>query len=87
MDTDEPVLRLVKDGTIDSTIAQKPYTMALLGLKALDDIFHYPVKPLEANYALDSFSPFPAFIDTGVSLVDKSNVDNQLNPREDTRSQ
>jgi ribose transport system substrate-binding protein len=87
MDTDEPVLRLVKDGTIDSTIAQKPYTMALLGLKALDDIFHYPVKPLGANYALDSFSPFPAFIDTGVSLVDKSNVDNQLNPREDTRSQ
>jgi ribose transport system substrate-binding protein len=87
MDTDESVLRLVKDGTIDSTIAQKPYTMGLLGLKALDDIFHYPVKPLGANFALDSFSPFPAFIDTGVSLVDKSNVDNQLNPREDTRSQ
>jgi len=85
MDTDEPVLRLVKDGTIDSTIAQKPYTMGILGLKALDDIFHYPVKPLEADYGLDSFSPFPAFIDTGVSLVDKSNVDNLLNPREDTR--
>jgi ribose transport system substrate-binding protein len=43
------------------------------------------VKPLEADYGLDSFSPFPAFIDTGVSLVDKSNVDNLLNPREDTR--
>jgi ribose transport system substrate-binding protein len=87
MDTDETVLRLVKDGTVDSTIAQKPYTMGLLGLKALDDISHYPVKPLAADYALDSFAPFPAFIDTGVSLIDKNNVDTLLNPREDTRSQ
>lgn len=79
MDTDEPVLRLVKDGTIDSTIAQKPYTMGLLGLKALDDVFHYPVKPLGSDYSLDPSSPFPAFIDTGVSLIDKSNVDSLLN--------
>ena len=75
MDTDQATLQLVKDGIIDSTISQKPYTMARLGLKALDDIYHYPVKPLAADYALDPFSPFPAFIDTGVSLVDKSNVD------------
>jgi ribose transport system substrate-binding protein len=75
MDTDQATLQLVKDGIIDSTISQKPYTMARLGLKALDDIYHYPVKPLAADYGLDPFSPFPAFIDTGVSLVDKSNVD------------
>jgi ribose transport system substrate-binding protein len=75
MDTDEATLQLVKDGIIDSTISQKPYTMARLGLKALDDIYHYPVKPLSADFGLDPFSPFPAFIDTGVSLVDKSNVD------------
>jgi ribose transport system substrate-binding protein len=75
MDTDEATLQLVKDGIIDSTISQKPYTMARLGLKALDDMYHYPVKPLAADYALDPFSPFPAFIDTGVALVDKSNVD------------
>jgi ribose transport system substrate-binding protein len=78
MDTDQPTLQLVKDGVIDSTISQKPYTMARLGLKALDDIYHYPVKPLTADYALDPFSPFPAFIDTGVALVDKSNVDSIL---------
>ncbi|HMH14750.1 MAG TPA: substrate-binding domain-containing protein [Edaphobacter sp.] len=78
MDTDEATLRLVKDGTIDSTIAQKPYTMARLGLKALDDMYHYPVKPLAADYGLDPFSPFPAFIDTGVALVDKSNADSIL---------
>ena len=75
MDTDQTTLQMIKDGVIDSTVSQKPYTMAFLGLKALDDIYHYPVKPLAADYALDPFSPFPAFIDTGVALVDKSNVD------------
>jgi ribose transport system substrate-binding protein len=75
MDTDIDTLRLVGDGTIDSTISQKPYTMAFLGLKALDDIYHYPVKPLGADFGLDPYSPFPAFIDTGVALVDKTNLD------------
>jgi ribose transport system substrate-binding protein len=53
--------------------------MAFLGLKALDDVYHYPVKPLSQDYSLDPFAPFPAFIDTGVTLVDKSNVDAILN--------
>jgi len=75
MDVDPDTLALVGDGTIDSTISQKPYTMAFLGLKALDDIYHYPVKPLSADYGLDPYSPFPAFIDTGVALVDKTNLD------------
>lgn len=83
MDVDQPVLQGIKDGTIDSTISQKPYTMALVGLKALDEIHHYPVKPLVQDYGLDSFAPFPAFVDTGVSLIDKNNVDTLLNLGED----
>jgi ribose transport system substrate-binding protein len=75
MDVDPDTLSLVGDGTIDSTISQKPYTMAFLGLKALDDVHHYPVKPLGGDYGLDPYSPFPAFIDTGVALVDKTNLD------------
>jgi ribose transport system substrate-binding protein len=75
MDVDTDTLQLVGDGTIDSTISQKPYTMAFLGLKALDDIHHYPVKPLGGDYGLDPYSPFPAFIDTGVALIDKTNLD------------
>jgi ribose transport system substrate-binding protein len=75
MDVDTDTLQLVGDGTIDSTISQKPYTMAFLGLKALDDIHHYPVKPLAGDYFLDPNSPFPAFIDTGVALIDKTNLD------------
>jgi ribose transport system substrate-binding protein len=79
MDTDETTLNLIRSGLIDSTVAQKPYTMGFLGLKALDDMYHYPVKPLGADYALDPYSPFPAFVDTGTALVDKSNVDTLVN--------
>jgi ribose transport system substrate-binding protein len=82
MDTDIDTLHLVGDGTIDSTISQKPYTMAFLGLKALDDIHHYPVKALDADYGLDPYSPFPAFINTGVALVDKTNLDPILKKEE-----
>jgi ribose transport system substrate-binding protein len=78
MDVDQATLELVKDGTISATISQKPFTMAFLGLKALDDIHHYPLKPLARDYGLDPSSPIPAFVDTGVSLVDKSNVDKFL---------
>ncbi len=78
MDVDQSTLKLIKDGTIQATISQKPFTMALLGLKALDDLHHYPLHPLARDYGSDPFSPIPAFIDTGVSLVDKSNVDKFL---------
>lgn len=74
MDVDEATLNLIKDGSIDATIAQKPYTMAYYGLKGLDDVHHYPVD-LKKDYTWDSFSPFPAFVDTGTTLVDKVNVD------------
>jgi ribose transport system substrate-binding protein len=82
MDVDEATLNLVKDGTVDSTISQKPYSMALLGLKALDDVYHYPTKPLAQDYALDPYASFPAFTDTGVTLIDKTNVDAILNHHE-----
>ena len=81
MDVDTDTLQLVGDGTIDSTIAQKPYTMAFLGLKALDEVHHYPVKPLGQDYFLDPTSPFPAFVDTGEALIDKTNLDPVLRKR------
>ena len=81
MDTDTDTLQLVGDGTIDSTIAQKPYTMAYLGLKALDQVHHYPRNPLGEDYFLDPNSPFPVFVDTGVALIDKTNLDPILRKR------
>ena len=85
MDTDEATLNLVKGGLIDATVAQKPYTMAYYGLKQLDDIHHYPAD-LKKDYATNSFSPFPRFVDTGVSLVDKVNVDLFIQGRQEAQA-
>lgn len=74
-DVNQDTLDGIKAGSIDSTIAQKPYTMGFVGLKALDEIFHNPPKQLAKDYSVDSFSPYPVFVDTGTSLVDKNNVD------------
>lgn len=74
-DVDPDTLADIKDGTIDSTVSQKPFTMGYLGLKALDEIHHDPPKSLSKDYSANAFSPFPVFVDTGTSLVDKSNVD------------
>ena len=60
MDVDQATLELVKEGTIQATISQKPFTMAFLGLKALDDLHHYPLKPLARDYGSDASSPIPA---------------------------
>jgi ribose transport system substrate-binding protein len=75
MDVDPETMNLIKDGTIDATVAQKPYTMAFYGLKALDDIHHHPPKNLRSDFSVDTFSPYPVFVDTGTALVDKDNVD------------
>lgn len=85
MDTDQETLNLIKSGAIDATISQKPFTMAFYGLKALDEVHHYPVD-LKKHRALDSFSPFPVFVDTGSTLVDQSSVDMYLKSREESHS-
>ncbi|HEX3437436.1 MAG TPA: substrate-binding domain-containing protein, partial [Pseudacidobacterium sp.] len=75
MDVDPDTLNLIKSGAIDATIAQKPYTMGYVGLKALDQIYHDGPKTLRSDYSVDTFSPFPVFVDTGTAVVDKVNVD------------
>lgn len=74
-DVNQDTLDSIKDGTIDSTVVQKPYTMAYVGLKALDEIFHAPPAQMGRDYSADPFAPYPVFVDTGTSMVDKSNVD------------
>jgi ribose transport system substrate-binding protein len=75
MDVDPDTLNLIKEGVIDTTIAQKPYTMSFFGLKMLDEIFHYPPKPIRTDYEVNTFSPYPVFVDTGTAAVNKDNVD------------
>src|SRR5229473_1311632 len=75
MDSDPLTLQWIQKGKITATIGQKPYTMAYFGLKMLDDLHHHKITPLDANWAKDPFSPIPTLVDTGATLIDKSNVD------------
>ncbi len=84
-DASQDTLDAIKAGTIDSTIVQKPYTMGFYGLKALDEVFHYPPSDLTKDYSADSFSHYPVFVDTGTTLVDKINVDRYVASAEGTK--
>ncbi len=75
MDVNSDTLDLIKGGSIDSTVSQKPFTMGYYGLKALDEIHHNQPAKFRTNYGVDSFAPYPMFIDTGTAIVDKNNVD------------
>ncbi len=75
MDTDQETLDLIKKGVIAATIAQKPYTMAFVGMQMLDTLYHHKPASLEADWSKNSFAPIPSFVDTGSALIDKNNVD------------
>ena len=75
MDTDPDTLEWIQKGVIAATISQKPYTMAFVGLRMMDDLYHHKLNSLDVDWAKNSFAPIPAFVDTGSALIDKSNVD------------
>lgn len=79
MDTDQRTLEDIQKGVIAATVGQKPFTMAYFGVMLLDQFHHYPLQPLIADRVNDSTSPIPAFVDTGATLIDKSNVASFLN--------
>ena len=81
MDTDDRTLEGIQKGVISATIAQKPFTMAFFGLKVLDDLYHHPPSSLLTNWANDSFSPVPNFVDTGTTLIHRENVDRFITER------
>jgi ribose transport system substrate-binding protein len=77
-DVNPDTLAGIKDGVINATVVQKPFTMGYVGLKALDEVFHNPPAQLGKDLSADASAPYPVFIDTGTALVDKSNVDAYL---------
>ncbi len=81
MDTDQGTLDWIKKGMIQATIAQKPYTMAYYGLKMLGDLYLNKLPSLDVNLTHDTMSPLPVFVDTGATLIDKSNVDAFISAR------
>ena len=80
MDVNPDTLNLVKSGAIVATISQKPYSMGYIGLRALDGIHHNKPNSFLQSYQTDTKSPYPAFVDTGSTLVDSSNVDRFMTP-------
>ena len=74
MDVNPETLTMIGDGTIDSTISQKPYTMGFLGLKLLDEASRSKSGPFRSSYAVDGRSPYPAFVDTGSTLISRDNL-------------
>ncbi len=75
MDTAPPTLEALKKGLISATVAQKPYTMAYVGLYMLHSLNISKPKSLDPSWSSAPFSPVPTFVDTGVTLVDSDNVD------------
>ena len=73
MDTAEGTLEWMRKGMIRATIAQKPFTMAYFGTRILDD-FHHAKPGADAGSLLGTRSHVPVFLDTGATLVDKSNM-------------
>src|SRR5581483_9343619 len=74
MDTNDDTLNWLKKGGITATIAQKPYSMALIGINRLDDVHHHKPASLDHDWKDDTLSPYPALVDTGATLIDSSNL-------------
>ncbi len=78
MDTDPETLDWIQKGKIAATIAQKPYTMAYVGMQMLDVLYHHKPPALDAEWSKDIYAPVPSFVDTGSALIDKTNLDSFL---------
>src|SRR6202521_4558649 len=78
MDTDPETLDWIQKGGIAATIAQKPYTMAYVGMQMLDTLYHHKPSSLDSDWSKDIYAPVPSFVDTGSGLIDKTNLDSFL---------
>ena len=67
-DEDDATLDAIKSGTIDATVVQKPFQFGYLSAKWMHDL---ATKKEDAKKAL----PPSGVIDTGVTVIDKSNVE------------
>ncbi|HEV2196757.1 MAG TPA: substrate-binding domain-containing protein [Candidatus Acidoferrum sp.] len=75
MDADPETLDWIRKGLIQGTIAQRPFTMGVIGLKMLEDLHRHRPGSLDVAWSKDPLSPIPSFVNTGVIWVDKQNVD------------
>ena len=74
MDTDEQTLGWIEKGGIVATLGQKPFTMAYVGLRMIDDLHHNKPQPLGSDWTRNLRALVPSAVDTGSALIDRSNV-------------
>jgi ribose transport system substrate-binding protein len=67
-DEDDATLEAIKSGTIEATVVQKPFQFGYLSAKWMHEL---ATKNAEAKKAI----PESAVIDTGVTVIDKANVE------------
>jgi ribose transport system substrate-binding protein len=74
MDALAPTLDGIESGWITASVAQKPYTMGYTGLRMLADLYLNKLPSITLDFAHDPNSLLPRFVDTGVGMVDSSNL-------------
>ena len=75
MDAEPNTLDWIKKGFISAAIAQKPFTMAYVGLHMMADLNGTKQGNLDQGWAASPVSPVASLVDTGVTLVNRDNVD------------
>ncbi|SFL64218.1 substrate-binding domain-containing protein [Halanaerobium salsuginis] len=75
-DTDKGTLDYVKDGIIDATLAQGTWNMGYWGQMFLFHLNEGLLNPIgDGDWKEAGINPLPNYVDTGVNLVTKDNVD------------
>jgi ribose transport system substrate-binding protein len=65
---------MIKQGIITASIAQGTYSMGFQSMNFLFELQHNLSNPVN-GWKAKAISPLPASVDTGASVVTKSNVD------------
>ena len=73
-DTDKGTLDAIKDGKIEASIAQGTWNMGFWSFQMLFQLHHNLINPTE-GWADKGINPLPPYVDTGVNVVTKDNVD------------
>lgn len=73
-DTDKGTLDMIKDGIISTTLAQGTWNMGYWSLMFLFHL-HHDLTKSQISQARDS-APIPLYMDTGITVVTKKNVEN-----------
>lgn len=73
-DTDKGTLDAIKEGTIEASIAQGTWNMGFWSFQMLFQLKHNMINPCE-GWKEKGINPLPPYVDTGVSVVTKDNVD------------